>query len=1065
MKNLLITFCCSIMLVACCYGQQPVSVSGTVVNASGAPLAGASVVLLGTTIGTQTDSAGHFSLAIPRLSGMLRITFLGYRPVEISPGDGPGMKMIRLERDNEITEVTVSSGYQQQDKRLTTGSYGVVPKELLDHSVSTDIIPRLDGIAPSLAFDNRAPDQQNLSIRGHSTILSDNSPLIVLDNFPYNGDLHDINPNDVESITILRDAASAAIWGARAGNGVIVVTTKHGRYNSAPHVSLNASWTVGEKPDLFYSPEFLSSADFISVEEQLFAQGFYSANAASPDKPLLSPVVDLLTQAQNGQLSQADADAQINALKGQDVRRDFERYFYRKSLAQQYSLSLDGGGDKYNYLVSGGFDDNRSNLVGNSDNRYTVHAVNNFSLLKNLQVGADISYTSTRAVTNNPGYTGINSGDGTVGLYPYAGLADAQGNPLPVAKDHPLSFSENAQSQGFLDWQYRPLQELQLADNVTSAKDTRLKLDANYTFLPGFSAGVLYEYEHSQQTGNYVYSQDTYFARDLVNQYEQPGGIYEVPLGGILNTSLASLDDQSGRFQLNYSHLFGGVHRLTAVAGAEVRNSRTQSSLSRLYGYDPDILVNQPVDYIDYFSLNPGGDNYGSVPYVASQADRTDRYVSEYVNTNYNYQERYYLSASARKDASNLFGVNANQRGVPLFSAGAGWQASNESFYHLAWLPYLKLRATFGYTGNVNKSVTAYTTALYMTDIYTGLPDALIYTPPNPDLQWERVRTINLGADFETRDKRISGSIDWFWKKGSDQLGSVALDPTTGFFVSNRYSYELNSSGFAGQGADIELNTRNTIGKVQWQTRLLFSYARDKVTQYQYQNPVSSYLAPDAPPLQGRPLQGIYSYKWAGLDPQTGDPMVYLKGMPSKDYAAIAATATVSDLVYNGPALPPVFGSVMNTLTFRQFSLSANVTYKFGYYFHRPSINYTSLINNWQGNTDFDKRWQQPGDEKFTSVPSLSLSDDANRDNAYINSSVLVDKGDNIRLHDVQLSYTLSPRQVKHLSFRSLSLYAYATNLGILWRANKDGIDPDYIYGTSVLKPARTYALGVRANF
>ena len=181
------------------------------------------------------------------------------------------------------------------------------------------------------------------------------------------------------------------------------------------------------------------------------------------------------------------------------------------------------------------------------------------------------------------------------------------------------------------------------------------------------------------------------------------------------------------------------------------------------------------------------------------------------------------------------------------------------------------------------------------------------------------------------------------------------------------------------------------------------------------------------------------------------------------DYDAIAANATIKDLIYNGPALPPVFGSVMNTVSYGRLSLSANITYKFGYYFRRSSISYSSLINNWIGNVDFDKRWQKPGDELKTNVPSLSLDDDGNRDAAFVNSSILVDRGDNIRLKDLQASYTLNFRN-SHFIFRDITIYGYASNLGILWRANKDGLDPDYLFGTSAIKPVKNFSLGFRAH-
>jgi len=1031
-----------------------ITVRGRVLTEDHRPLPGATVKLSDSNTGTHTDTRGLFTLDVPRKQGMLEITFTGYVPRLVDITDTVTLAAIILSPDeSQLKEITVSTGYQQVSRKQATGAYGTVSKALIERNPATDLTARLDGITPSLAFDNRVPGQQQLSVRGRSTILSDNSPLIVVDNFPYEGDLHDLNPNDVENITVLKDAAASAIWGARAGNGVIVVTTKHGKYNRPANISFNAGWTVAEKPDLFYSPAFISSADFISVEQQLFKAGFYTAAENDPAKPVLTPAVELMIQNRDGQLSDADLQAKLAAFSKQDVRKDFEKYFYRKSFTQQYSLSLDGGGERYNYLISGGFDDNRASLAGNSDNRYTLHAVSNFRLLKNLSAGADISYSSTHAVNDNPGYGQITSGNGKA-LYPYAQLADASGKPMPIAKDYPLSFTAGAPANGFFDWQYRPLAEIGLAVNTTGSNDVRLIFNLNYNLTRDLRAEVLYQYQHTGGTGSFLHSADTYYTRDLINQFTQPGNQYIVPDAGILDSQNSSLDARSGRFQLDYGHIFGERHQLNFLAGAEARDTHSRSAISRLYGYDPNILITQAVDYTTYYTVNPSGFS-NTIPYVANLSEQTDRYVSAYLTANYNYSGRYFFSASARKDESNLFGVNANQKGVPLYSLGAAWESSKEAFYHVDWLPYLKLRASYGVTGNVNKTVTAYTTAVYATDPYTNIPAAIIRTPPNPDLHWEKVKALNIGLDFETREGWVSGSLDYFTKKGTDQIGSVPLDPTTGFFASGLYSYSLNSSAIKGHGIDIDLHTVNTKGKIGWQTRLLFSYVTDKVTKYQYTSPVSDYLSPYSPPIAGRPVLGIYSYKWAGLDPATGVFFLYLSGPPRKDYAAIAANATVKDLVYNGPALPPVFGSVMNTVTWKQFSLSANITYKFGYYFHRSSISYSDLINNWSGHRDFDRRWQKPGDEQHTNVPSLSLTGDGTRDAAYLGSSILVDKGDNIRLQDVRLSWTL----------RQLTFYAYASNLGLLWRANKDGLDPDYVYGTSAIQPVHTYSLGIRAHF
>lgn len=1039
--------------------SDTISITGTVFSEiSTKPLIGASIKLKEKNVKTTTDINGNFVLKAQK-SDVLMISFIGYvsQYINIKDIQDKNITIHLNDSGNNLDEVIVSSGYQQISKFKTTGSYAEINKSLLERGASNNIITRLNGITPGLLFDNRGTDQPNISIRGRSTLASNNSPLIIVDNFPYEGDIKNINPNDVLSITILKDAAAAAVWGARAGNGVIVITTKQSKFNDKSNIELNSSVTIGNKLDLFYNPSFLNSSAFIDVEKLLFDAGFYTSSINSPSKPLLSPVVELL------KLGTINSKIEIEELRGKDVRNEFSKFFYRESINQQYNLNLSGGGTNYSYYISGGYNMNFSNLIGNSDERFTLNTINTFKPLENFTIQAGVNLVYTNAIKNNPGYSEINSGNGRLSLYPYAQLADKSGLPLPVAKDYPLSFSGNP-GNGFIDWQYRPLEELKLSNNKQNNANNRVSLDLKYDLLKSLNVQALYQIEKSQNVTNGLSNSETYFTRNLINIYKQTGDIYPIPIGGILNVDNIDLKSQSGRFQINYNEYLAKHHYINLLLGSEIRDTRIQQKAYRLYGYDDDILVSSSVNYQVSYKTNPGN-RATFIPYPLLLNDKTDRYLSYFSNLNYNFKSRYFFSASARKDQSNLFGVNSNQKGVPLWSVGSGWQVSDESFYNIKAIPYLKLRASYGFSGNVNKSMSAYSTALYTTDLYTKLPNAIILTPPNPELRWEKIRIINVGADFEIINKRLSGSFEYYWKNGTDQIGNAPLDPTTGYFLSNKYSYTRNNATIEGHGMDIELNSINTIGKIKWRSRFILSHTRDKVTNYEYQNPIVDYLNDYSSPLLGRPVYGIYSYKWAGLEPLTGDPMIYLDGVPSKDYSAIATKAGISDLVYHGPALPPLFGSLLNTITWKNFTFSANVMFKFGYYYHRSSISYVNLFNNWLGHKDYEKRWMKPGDEVHTNVPSISLTAPSSRDIAYNSSSALVSKRDHIRLQDMQLAYSLNQQNFRSLPVRGLTFTMYATNLGILWKANKDGLDPDYLINNSVVQPIKTISIGLRSQF
>lgn len=1045
---------------------------GRVTSAStGEAVIGATVRLAGSAAGTVTGNAGDFSIKLSKDTARLVITCIGYKPLTLRvtwPAPDP-MTILLQQSSNLLNEVTVSTGYQTLSRERATGSFARISGRLLERETGTDIISRLDGIAPATLFDKRVQSKSpfnSISIRGISTLESNAAPLLIVDNFPYDGDPANINPNDVASITILKDAAAASIWGARAGNGVIVITTKKGRFNQPLRITVNSSVATADKPDLFYFRQ-MSSSDFIDVEEMLFARGYYKSTLNSSRRPPVSPVVEILSQEQSGALSADQANAQINALRGLDVRNDFEKYIYRRPLNQQYSFSMDGGGQRAKYQFSAGYDHNLENMLANAYDRLTLRSANTFRLLKHLELSTDLAYTLSHTSAGNTtspfGYGQVvPSGKST--LYPYAQLADARGNLLPVPKDYRLGYTDTAGQGRLLNWNYNPVAEARLADNRTRLSDVLLNFGLRYDLSKDLNAAVRYQYESSGSTDRQYNSPDSYYTRNLVNRFTQAGSggvVNIIPPGGILDLAGSELAASKLRGQLNYSHTWKQEHQLVAIAGMEMSQTRSTASSSRTYGYNADILTFANVDYVNPYPVygNLSGPSY--IPSNTAFSDITNRFVSYFANAAYTYKQRYTLSASARKDESNLFGVNVNQKGVPLWSSGLSWNLSDEPFYHLGWLPYLRLRMTYGYSGNVNNSLSAYTTLQYeQPNPYNNLPYADVANPANPSLRWEKTGMLNFGIDFGAKDRRVSGSIEYYRKHSSDLLAPAPVDYTTGF-----NDLTLNSADTKGRGVDLQLNTVNLAGRFRWETAFLFSYAHSEVSKYllpySYASSYTSFGLSIAP-FVGKAPYGIFSYRFAGLDHSTGNPLGLVNGQPSTNYSTILYNTAPADLVYSGSALPEEFGSVRNTFTWKGLSLSLNITYRLGYYFRRPTISYSALFSKWAGNADFEKRWQQPGDEKFTTVPSLDYPANSNRDNFYQYSTATVDRGDNVRLQDISLAYDIHTGDLPKLPFSDVRVYLYINNIGLLWRANKDHLDPDY--GSSYPAP-RTYAIGFKLNY
>ncbi len=1072
-------YICFILAILCSFlgsaqSTPSVTISGTVSSIDQSPMAGTVLSLQYHHQQVLTDLKGRFTLQLSHFPDTLFITHTGYRNKTILITSGMALPLI-IELEplvNELSEVVVSTGYQEIPKERATGSFVKIDKELFNRRVSTNVLDRLENIAPGLLFNRNTISSSkgtlDLSVRGHSTLFANDQPLIVLDNFPYDGELSNLNPNDIESVTLLKDAAAASIWGVKAGNGVIVITSKKGKMNQPLSVSINTNTSFGKRPDLYYDRNFLNASDFIDLEDSLFRRGYYNADFIAADHPPLSQAVEIFRKKQLGLISADQADQQIAALRGLDIRDQLSRYLYQPSLNRQYAVNINGGTAGSNYVFSAGFDNNLSSAVGNRNSRTALNGRYNLSLTKQLLLSVGGSFTQSFARNNNPG-TLSTGGPNSRRLTPYTQIADANGNPLSIIKDFSATYTDTAGAGKLLDWKYRPLDEISLSDNTTGATDIRINLSLVYAFNPHLNAEIRYQYENTQSDNRVVAGEQSYFTRNLINTYLSiVNGIVSspIPAGGILDTRSSTLNSSRARLQLNYTNTFHSIHNLSAIAGMEASDVVVGTASNRFYGYNDDLYTNNTlVDYTGLYKwyYNPG--RSGRVPNPQSLSELTDRYLSYYANAAYSLYSRYTFSLSGRIDRSNLFGVSTNLKAVPLFSAGLSWDLTRESFYHLTWLPQLKLRTTLGYSGNTNKTVTGYTTAINNTvGLYSGYPAATITNPGNPELRWEKVRMFNIGIDFGLKSDILSGSLEYYQKKGIDLIGSAPIAPSSGFTT-----FQGNTAGTTGSGFDIVVNSLNHNRKWKWTTQWILSQATDRVSSYDVKATPATYIlngsgnAGQIFPLLGKPLFAIYSYPWAGLDPSTGNPRGLLDGSPSIDYNNILAKTTLDNMILSGNARPTIYGSLRNTFTCKGISLSFTIAYKLNYVFRRSSISYAALFQNWLGNTDYASRWQKPGDELLTDIPSLQFPPvNNNREQFYNYASVLVEKGDNIRLQDIELSYSQAMHS-KTGTIKGLKIYTYLNNLGILWRANKKGLDPDLFSGNLPLPTS--FSIGCNLNF
>lgn len=1034
--------------------QAQFTLSGQVIDSTGVGIAHAKITLLEANKEWLSDETGTFKLSLVQRQCKIRVSAFNFESIDTLLQLPLTNLQLRLKtKTYQLQELKVSTGYQVISKERVVGAVQVLGERQLGEQVSYGVLNRLEAIGSGLMMDRESSRRNQLMLRGPSSLGGPSNMLVVLDNFPYEGNLDMINPNEVESITILKDAAATSLWGSRAGNGVVVITTKKGKRNTPLNLSANATYTYTSKPDLYYLPQ-MSSSDYIDVELQLFKAGKYLAEYNSPLKTPLSPVVETLYDPS---LSALEKEKIINSYRSLDVRKDYERYQYQAGMLQQYNVTAQAGGGNYAWLASFGYDAVRGQLSEGNE-RLNLRYQLQFIPLKNLKLELGLAYGRLQSFSGKDAYGDYRMG--SYQLYPYAQLADENGKALPLAKDYRLSYLQQTDSR-LLDWKYYPLTNDQYNRTRASTSDVNVNASLQYEWR-GLNLSLLGRYQRQPGKTELLQQVGGYAANNLINRFTQLSGgtvSYKVPKGDILDRQWNDFSANDLRAQVSYQRQLG-VHGLQLMAGFERRQQINESSGNRVYGYNTEQRLGTAVDYVNFYSTYVTGAS-DLIPYGQSDRQILNRFVSLYANFNYNYQQRYAIYGSMRRDASNLFGVNTNDKWKPLWSLGLAWTISKEAFYKSNTLSDLKLRLTYGVAGNADPSQTAVATILYgAVSPYTQTPYANLDKKFNPDLKWESVVTTNIGLDFSAFSHRLSGSIDLYLKEGKDLFGAYPIDYTTGVGS----TIIKNVAALRGKGIDLQLVSENLKSRLRWQTQLNLSYHDSRVKDYYFiPSTVISYVSSQARVTGkvGLPVYSMLSFRSAGLDAQ-GNPQGYLKGQTSTNYNSILGSGTtMDDLLFNGSALPTWFGNLQNRFSFGGFGLQASISFKAGYYFRRTSIDYASLIGTGTGHADYAKRWQVAGDELRTQVPAFSYPNVSGRDMFYSLSSVLIEKGDHVRLQYINLSYQL-PIQKKW--FKTAELNVNASNLGILWAANNKGIDPEYI-GNNFLPLTKTYALALKLGF
>ncbi|MDB5156642.1 MAG: SusC/RagA family TonB-linked outer membrane protein [Mucilaginibacter sp.] len=1025
-----------------------INVHGKVEDENGKGLAGVTVKLKDGSKATVTDADGYYVLTQIDEKAILLITYVGYSPKELKVKTDMGtIRMTVASSKLDEVVVTVNNGYERLPKERSAGSFSVITKETLEKRSNFSVKDYLDGQLPGLLSSS-----QQFVVRGKSTLNADASPLIVLDGFIVNYGLDAISPNDIESITLLKDASAASIWGVRAANGVIVIQSKRNSALSKPlEISFNTSVSVTQKQDLSKLP-LANSASFLEYEKYK-ADNKLVYTGAAPFRTALSQGLDAYIN------HPADAAAIVAGLKGNNVLDEFSDLFMQRAVRQQYNFSIAGKGPKSYSRASFTYDDVQSGFKNTGNTRFLADVYQKTDLTSKLTVELGLNLLMTTAKADGMSLTDLNS------IAPYQKILDNNGNYIPQPMSIYQADKDAWVKKGYLNWDYNLKQEADNKNSVYTNQYVTAMAGINYKILKGFSFNSAYKFESNRGDNAVVYNDQTYYNRSTINYatYANTAGVltYGIPKGAIISNSNAKGQTHIFRNQLTYNgNVINSDHQVTAIAGMEIQQVGSSSNNNTNYGFDTQTLAFSPTAYNTSYTTIQG---YTSTLQQQNSVGLVkNRYISYYANAGYTYLDKYSINGSARQDQTNLFGASSKYRNVWLWSTGVAWQAHKESFLMDGPFSSLIVRASIGVNGNVDRSTSPFLIAnIASADRDTGLPFAYVTSPENPALRWEKTTVSNIGVDFATLKGRLNGSVEYYNKKSTDLLGNSTVNDTYGF--SSAY---INYASMNNKGVDVHLTALLLKGDFNLATTINYSYNKNTVTNVQFpQSTAGSFII--GAPQKGLPLNYLYSYKWAGLS-ATGAPQIY-----DASGKIVPYTTEMTDpkgLVYQGSTTPAHYGGVFTTVGYKDLSLTAGFVYNAGYKFRVPVISYAQIYNTTATgalSSDWDKRWKNPGDENRTTIPampssSLSLT---NYDAYSTYASVNVQNAANIRFQELILNYKL-PAGLFKTSRSVINVGLQARNLAV-YTFNKGHLDPNYLSynGSPNLRPAPEFTLMFKANF
>lgn len=984
-------------------------VSGIIVDEVGEPLPGATVMVKGGNgLGTSTDLNGHFLLKVTEPVNELQISYVGMKPVTIKAKAGSNIP-IRMESATSELDEMVVTGYQTISKERAAGSFTKVDAKDLKSQTITSVSDMLEG---------HVAGYTDGKIRGITSMQGITSPLYVIDGFPvestrvsYSGGgfseyAPDINVDDIESITVLKDAAATSIYGARAANGVVVITTKKAKTGK---VNVSATATFSANPHKrvdTYSPDAAETIaevrDWISQNPNFIGDGAknYAENMLKNSSDL-APHMKAIYQRYAGTITESQLENMLTNWSRMGYRYfdEADELQYRTATTQRYNLSISSSTDKNDIVASIAYNRTDAHLKDSWNQDVDIALRNTLKMTPwlDIDLGASLIYSNN----SKPSYNLYSPG---FAVTPYMSLYNEDGSGFVSRQEDRLTASrlDAINKYGLYNEDINPFDEMGRSSTSASNLTTRLYARLNFKFTDWLRFTSQFQYEFGNYQDKTYQDKNTYTVRSKINNFASTddgvNAIYNLPYGDIYTHLTNDQRAYNFRNQLDFNKTFADIHQVTAIAGMEMRHNKTRYEGNTYYGFDEQMMSWTTVDQtkLQSFSGAIFGRPWISDTDFASFSELTNRFISFYANAAYSYDDKYIINGSIRTDRTNLYGTSSKYQGKPIWSVGVAWRIDREKFMQgVAWVNMLKLRASYGIGGNIAKNQWPYTVAWYSTNTHPGVGgvSGSISSRPNPQLRWEKTTTVNVGVDFALLNNRLNGSVEFYNKKGVDLLASsngVSVEGQ-GFSTNTINNGEMTNRGVEIQITGTPVQTRDWT----WNIQAVYGYNHSNVDYVNVTAPVY-FLQLDYPesfPRTGVPFTAMYGYKWAGLS-EEGIPQVYdAKG---EIYSSMTPTE-LDDIVYLGSYTPTYSGSVSSNLRYRDFTLSALFLFEGGHKMRCTNFTY------------YD-RWQKAGDENHTDVPRYVSAE--NRDyyvnmELYTRSSAVIKDATNWKIRNIALTYNL----------------------------------------------------------